>query len=211
MRILFQGDSITDANRNRQETTGWMAYGCGYPNFVAGDLCREQPGKHEFINRAVSGDRVVELYARWKRDCLNLKPDFISILVGVNDVWHEFQSAANGVPTWRYEKVLRMLIEETREELPGVQFLLMEPYVLNASATAANYDVFRREVEDRAAAMKRVAEEFNIPFLPLQKPFDDALALAPADYWTLDGVHPSHAGHSLIAKLWKEAFEKIVK
>lgn len=209
MRILFQGDSITDANRNRSELTGFNAYGCGYPNFVAGQLCCERPGEYTFIDRAVSGDRVTDLYTRWRKDCIQLRPDVISILIGVNDVWHELGNG-NGVPTPRFEKILSMLIDETMEELPGTRFLLMAPFVVNASATKDHWDYFRTEVAERAAAMERVAAARNIPVLRLQPLFDRALTRQPADYWTLDGVHPSHAGHALIAKAWIEAFDRML-
>lgn len=205
MRILFQGDSITDAGRNRQARTGFNAYGCGYANFVAGQACLERPDAYEFIDRGVSGDRVVDLYARWRRDCVKLQPDLISILIGVNDVWHEFNNE-NGVPPARFEKVLRMLIAESREELPGVRFLLMEPFIIPGSATDEKYEEFLAEVKVRAEIVARVAAEENIPFVPLQSVFDEALTLAPASHWAIDGVHPSHAGHALIAKHWLDTF-----
>lgn len=208
-RVLFQGDSITDTARNREAKTGFNAYGCGYTNFVAGELCLENPGAVEFINRGVSGDRVVDLYARWRRDCIQWKPDVISILIGVNDVWHEL-GGGNGVPPKRFEKVLRMLIEETREELPGVKFMLMEPFLLHGSATNEHYDEFFPEVRIRAEIVRRLAEEYGIPFVPLQCVFDEALKSADDKYWAIDGVHPSHAGHALIAKQWVAAYKKYI-
>ena len=208
-RILFQGDSITDTARNREAKTGFNAYGCGYTNFVAGELCVEAPGAVEFYNRGVSGDRVVDLYARWRRDCIQLKPDVISILIGVNDVWHELGNG-NGVPPKRFEKVLRMLIEETREELPGVKFMLMEPFLLHGSATNEHYDAFFPEVRARAEIVERLAKEYDIPFIPLQSVFDEALKVADDNHWAIDGVHPSHAGHALIAKQWIAAYKKYI-
>ncbi len=204
MKILFQGDSVTDAGRSRKDSY-FGYYGCGYPNMVASRLLMEEPGKYEFINLGVSGNRVLNLYSRWRKDCVQLKPDLISILIGVNDVWHEF-AEGNGVPLPRFEKVLRMLIDETAEELPGVKFLLMEPFVTHGGAVDSNYDTFLSEARARAEVMAAVAKDHGIPMIPLQRIFDEALSLAPADYWTLDGVHPTAAGHALIAKNWIETF-----
>lgn len=121
--ILFQGDSITDAKRNRDipQANFGQALGVGYCNYVAARLLRERPGDNlQFYNRGVSGDRIVDLYARWKVDAINLKPDVISLLVGVNDTWHEF-SHHNGVEVDRYEVVYRMLLAYTKQQLPDVQ------------------------------------------------------------------------------------------
>ena len=129
--ILFQGDSITDAGRSREpDLPPNTGLGSGYPLFVAGALLNELPGRGlRFLNRGVSGNRVVDLYARWKIDALNLEPDIISILIGVNDTWHEFGSR-NGVEVPRYETVYRLLLSWTREVLPAVKLVLCEPFVL---------------------------------------------------------------------------------
>ena len=141
MRILFQGDSITDCDRNRERDT----LGDGYALMAAAELGRQEPGKYEFYNRAVSGDRVVDVYARMKRDIWNLHPDYMTLLVGVNDVWHEIDFQ-NGVDTERYEKVYRMLLDDTRKACPNTQTVLMEPYVLPGSATRPRWEYFCSDV-----------------------------------------------------------------
>lgn len=201
--IVFQGDSITDVGRNRED---FYNLGQGYPNLVAGRLGLRYPGQYTFLNRGVSGDRVVDIYARIKRDILNLKPDFLSILVGVNDVWHELD-AQNGVSTPKYQRVYRMLLEEIRDALPGTKLLLMEPFVLQGSATHQALDWFRQEVSARAQAVRELATEFDLPFLPLQDSLDTLCASAPESWWLVDGVHPTVYFHQFIADQWIKAFE----
>ena len=214
MRILFQGDSITDSGRDR-ENDGRL--GVGYAQFVKANLGFREPGEHEYYNRGLSGNRVVDLYARIKKDIINLAPDFISILIGVNDVWHEI-NYKNGVDAEKYEKIYTMLIEEIKAALPNVKILIIEPFVLQGSATTGElsdggdkYTLFRAETEKRAAAARRVAERFGIDFMPLQELFDKACELAPSTYWLRDGVHPTAAGHRLIANEWIAYFDKICK
>ena len=112
--ILFQGDSITDAGRSREDDAN---LGLGYPTLVKGELGFEYPGRYTMLNRGISGNRVVDLYARIKADIINLKPDVMSILIGVNDVWHEL-GGHNGVDAEKYFKIYSMLIEEIKEALP---------------------------------------------------------------------------------------------
>ena len=126
MRILLTGDSITDMFRDRNTDFGAMSYGVSYPYQIQAELGTDDPGKYEILNRGISGNRVVDLYARIKSDCWNLSPDVVSVLIGINDVWHEIMSR-NGVELDRYEKVYRAFIEDTQKALPGVRFMLMEP------------------------------------------------------------------------------------
>lgn len=200
--ILFQGDSITDAGRNRDLP---FDMGKGYPNLVSAHIGFENPGEYEFINRGISGNRIVDLYARMKIDLINLKPDIMSILIGVNDVWHEV-ARQNGVAPKKYKKIYSMLIEEVKEALPDIKIMILEPFVLEGSATAENMDKFA-EVKEMAKAAKEIAEEHNLVFVPLQDKFDAATKLAPPEYWLGDGVHPTPKGHELIKREWLKAFE----
>ncbi|MBO5197815.1 MAG: SGNH/GDSL hydrolase family protein [Lachnospiraceae bacterium] len=201
--ILFQGDSITDAGRSRDNNDN---LGIGYPTLVKGALGFEKPGEYTFINKGISGNRVVDLYARIKADIINLEPDVMSILIGVNDVWHELPGR-NGVDAEKYFKIYCMLIEEIKEALPNIQIMILEPFVLKGSATEERWDVFCPEVLKRAEKAKAVAEKYNLTFIPLQDKFDAAEKVCPADYWLRDGVHPTTAGHELIKREWIQAFE----
>ena len=206
MRILFQGDSITDAGRNRDFDP---AMGRGYATFVAGKLGFDNPGKYEFINRGIGGDRVVNLYTRMKCDIINLKPDVMSILIGVNDVWREFEQQ-DGVETERYEKVYNMLIEDVKAALPEIKIMILEPFLLPGSANEGFYGDFLAAVKEKAAAAKRVAEKNGLVFVPLQEEMDKLAAIAGPDKVAHDGVHPLAAGHELIKNEWLKGFEKLI-
>ena len=210
--ILFQGDSITYCIRVRESEN---YRGSGYATMVSGVLGAQAPYQYTFYNRGISGNRVVDLYARIRIDMINLKPDYISILVGINDVWHE-NSRQNGVDAEKFELVYNLMLEELKRDLPGVKIMLLEPFVLPGSATCSNeenpgrWEFFSKETKLRREATRRVAEKHNILFVPLQEMFDKANADAPADgYWLIDGVHPSAAGHELIKNAWLEAFEQL--
>lgn len=204
-KILFQGDSITDAARNRENDT---YDGMGYPRLVKAELGFEYPNEYEFINRGISGNRVVDLYARMKKDIVNLKPDIMSILIGVNDVWHEFMYE-NGVSTEKFYKVYCMLIEEIKAEFPDIKLMILEPFVLKSVATEEHWEEYRADVEGKAAMAKKVAEKYGIKFIPLMKLFDDAAKNTPVEYWLHDGVHPTAPGHELIKREWIKAFKTL--
>lgn len=207
MKIVLFGDSITDMGRDRSSDLGAFSYGHGYSNVIASQLLKSNPLRYEIYNHGISGDRSVDLYARIKRDVWNLKPDVISILIGVNDVWHDLGENPNGVDIVRYEKVYRMIIEETKERLPDVKFILCEPFVLKGAATEEDYDMFLK-VREYAKVVKLLAEEFSLHFLPLQKNLDEAAEKFGADKFLYDGVHPSLAGAGLIADAWLKLFKE---
>ncbi len=212
MKILFFGDSITDASRDRNSNNRPNSYGTGYVRYIAGRLLYENPDDYEIVNRGVSGDRVVDLYARVKRDVWNLNPDVLSIFIGINDVWHEIDHD-NGVDLQRYEKIYRMLIEDTLKVLPNVKMMIVEPCVLKGTATESNDaqpDRWQRftEVYKYAEVARKIAKDYNIPFVELQK---DLSALAEkhcAEKYLADGVHPNVAGASLIGENWIKVFKK---
>lgn len=202
--LVFIGDSITDCGRCTSGGAGYPQglYGPGYPGLIATRLLGEQPEVGwNIINRGISGNRIVDLYARWKADCLNLNPDYISILIGVNDTWHEMV-AQNGVEVPRYEKFYRMLLDWSLEKNPAVKFILMEPFVFNFGAVK---DDWLADVAARGEVVKRLAQEYNAAFVPLQSVFNEALKRAPQEYWLVDGVHPQPAGHCLIMDAWRKA------
>lgn len=201
--ILFQGDSITDGGRDRAVKAAYYhALGHGYAYLIAAQLGADHPEWNlTFLNRAISGHRIVDLYARWKEDALNLKPDVLSILVGINDVGAE-QLFGAGVPAGKFEKIYRMLLEETCAARPGVRLVLCEPFFV---AVAEDTHHTRTQMDERRGMVRRLAQEFRAVFVPFQDVFDRACQRQPVSYWLGDGVHPTPAGHALMARAWMEA------
>ncbi|MEZ6087642.1 MAG: SGNH/GDSL hydrolase family protein [Pirellulaceae bacterium] len=202
--ILFQGDSITDARRDRKNETAnhLTGLGDGYPYFVAGALLSEHPGKNlQIHNRGISGNKVPDLAQRWQADCLDLKPDVVSILIGVNDIWHKLNGRYDGTVA-DYQNGYRELIERTLEALPQVRVVVCEPFVLRCGAVN---DKWFPEFDQRRQAALDVAQSLALKVVPFQQMFDKAVNDAPPEYWAADGVHPTLAGHALMAKTWREA------
>ena len=210
-RIVFWGDSITDCGRNRNDL---YHMGAGYANLVKADLGYRCPGEYEFMNHGISGDRIVDLYARIKAGFLNWTPDYASIYVGVNDAWHEI-AYKNGIATAKFEKLYEMMLDEILEALPDIKLMLIAPFVLEGYNTCNTEEIpdrlerFRVDVAEKAAVTKKMAEKYNLPLIELQPAFDAALERAPAEYWAYDGVHPTVCGHEIIKRLWLETFEKM--
>lgn len=199
--ILFQGDSITDCGRKDD-------MGMGYPLLVSAELGLEKPTEYAFINKGISGNRIVDVYARIKADIINLKPDVMSILIGVNDVCHEF-ALQNGVEAEKFYKIYCMLIEEIKQALPEIKIMLLEPFVLPGKCNEGEYNEWRAEVIKRAEKVRLVAEKYGLPFIPLQDKFDAACKNAPAVCWLRDGVHPTPIGHELIKREWIKTFNTL--
>ena len=207
--ILFQGDSITDAGRAKDDSLSPNeGLGSGYPFMVMSRLRAEFPLQYDVYNKGISGHRVVDLYARWKKDCLNLKPDVLSILIGVNDTWHEF-AQANGVEVPRYERIYREMLQWTVDTLPGIKLILMEPFVLPFGAVDPA-DKWQAEIDARRAVVEKLAKEFGAVFFRTQDLFNEALKKAPQEYWLKDGVHPTSAGHALMADAWIKAAKDLL-
>lgn len=209
--ILFQGDSITDCCRGRENFNN---IGDGYPVLVRAKLGFDEPYAYDFQNRGVSGNRSVDLYARIRSDIINLRPDYMSILIGVNDVWHGV-SWDNGVSPEKYEKIYCMLLDEIKAELPDVKIMILEPFCLKGSATENTeeqpdkWNEFNGGVRAMAKKAKAVAEKYSLPFVQLQDKFDEVSKDKDTSYWLMDGVHPNAPGHELIAREWLKAFKEM--
>ncbi|MGF9700155.1 SGNH/GDSL hydrolase family protein [Paenibacillus sp. MABNR03] len=199
--ILFQGDSITDGGRSRNDDPNHFL-GHGYAYLISSRLGAELAGKQpRFYNRGVSGDRASDLYARWNEDTFSLKPDLISILIGVNDAWRTMNGEPSGV-TDRLGRAYRHLLEETKEVLPGTGLVLMEPFILKTGATVERWDMWQERIGHYQRLVRELATEFSAVLVPLQDVFNQATEKADASYWLWDGVHPTAAGHELIARQW---------
>jgi len=206
--VLFQGDSITDAGREkkRELPNNSRSFGHGYAFLAASNLLNVLSNRNLVIyNRGISGNKVYQLAERWKKDCLDLKPDILSILIGVNDYWHMRNGKYNGTIEI-YEKDYRALLQRTKDKLPGLKMVICEPYaVINTSVVDKTWI---QPIKEYQSIAKLMAEEFDAIRVPFQKVFDEAVKHAPAKYWTPDGVHPSMAGAQLMAEAWLQSVAK---
>lgn len=201
--ILFQGDSITDARRNHKSTVpnDAGALGNGYPFLLASDLLRDYADPElKVFNRGISGHKVPDLQARWQKDCIDIKPDVLSILVGVNDIWHKLNGRYTGTVK-DYEVGFRELLKQTQAKLPNTRIVVCEPFVLRCGSIN---DKWFPEFDERRAVATKLATELKLTFVPFQAMFDKATKNAPPAFWARDGVHPSLAGHALMARTWRE-------
>lgn len=201
--ILFQGDSITACHRDVNDPAD---LGQGYAMLAAKALEKKYPGQFRFVNRGVSGDRVTDLYRRRQADILDVKPDVLSILVGVNDVGHEIWNG-RGVDVQTYLDVYDKLLREVRQSLPNVKIMLMEPFINEGSATGKEIEEFECEVAMRSEAVQLLCAKHDLTFLTLQFDLYDLEEDKPAGHWTLDGVHPTLNFHQYMADKWVKAFE----
>jgi lysophospholipase L1-like esterase len=200
--ILFQGDSITDAGRKKEipGANDSKALGNGYAALAAGELLGAYPeAELKIFNRGISGNKIPDLAARWQADCLDLKPDILSILIGVNDLWHTFAFGNKYKATVEdFETGYRELLKKTKEALPETRLV-----ICGAFTTRTSEDF--KPLAKYAAIAEKLASEFKATFVPYQSVFDTALKAAPAEFWLWDGIHPSPSGHALMCQAWREA------
>ena len=189
--ILFQGDSITDCGRNREDPD---SLGDGYVNLIEGTLAGNHSQSNlKLINRGISGDKIRDLQLRWDADCMDISFDILSILVGVNDTLI--------TPAELFEEEYRMLLKRTTGDLNST-IILCEPFMLLGDNNA-----YRDDLNPKIEIVHRLSEEFSTLLLPLDKIFRKSCSLHPPEYWAPDGVHPTPAGHALIAKSWIECVD----
>jgi lysophospholipase L1-like esterase len=208
LTILFQGDSITDAGRDRARyyPSDSAGMGRGYVFQIVCDLLGTHPDKDwKYYNRGISGNKVYQLAERWEDDCMQLKPDVLSILIGVNDFWHTLNNYDGTVEV--YEADFRKLLDRTLKDYPDLKLIIGEPFAVKGGS-AINERWFPEFPRYQEAARK-ISADYKTAFIPFQKTFDEALSVAPADYWCPDGVHPSMAGGYLMKEAWIKAFETL--
>lgn len=203
--ILFQGDSITDCHREKKRNlvaNNAKAMGVGYALQIGADLLLNNPNlKLRFFNRGISGNRVPSLQKRWTKDCIELKPNVLSILVGVNDIWHKLNGKYDGT-TESYRDGFTKLLAETKRQLPATKIVICEPFALKVGAVK---DSWFPEFDDRRQVAREVSDVAGAIWVPFQSMFDQAVESGPsARYWAADGVHPSMAGHALMAATWQK-------
>lgn len=200
--ILFIGDSITDVDRNREE---YGDLGHGYPLMIAGALSANYPDlKLQFLNRGISGNKITDLKSRWDEDCISLQPDIVSILIGINDTWHQLGTSvfASQQALQEFETTYRSLLNQVKKET-NAQIVILEPFVLSYPIDRLEW---RTDLDPRIQIVRRLATEFAVDFIPLDGLLNSIGMRTGFQYLTGDdGVHPTVAGHGMIAKAWLEA------
>ena len=197
-KILFQGDSITDTDRGAEDAPD-AGLGHGYAYLIATRLSADNPAAHlVFRNRGVSGNQIDDLMYRWEEDAIALRPELLSILIGINDTAAE-------MPLEEFASAYDSLLERTKGALPNVRLVLCEPFALLPRETDGRPNTWETNVRERARFVEKLAKKHGAPFVRFQKVFDDARKRAPAEYWLYDGIHPTHAGHQLMADEWIRA------
>jgi len=201
-KLLFIGDSITDAGRSEGgEVTPWspmVGLGSGYVNLINALIEAERPDlKIRIINRGLSGNTILDLENRWKSDVLDYEPDWLSVMIGINDVWRQFDTPLKRethVDPERYEKTLRKLLNETKPRLSGL--ILMSPFIIESHKG----DAMRELMDAYGVIVKAVAEEFGAVFVDTQAAFDRVLEHRHPASLAWDRIHPGTAGHMVIAR-----------
>ncbi|MCY2993742.1 MAG: SGNH/GDSL hydrolase family protein [Planctomycetota bacterium] len=197
-RILFQGDSITDGNRGRSADPNHIL-GHGYAFLIAAKFGAAFPeAKLEFFNRGVSGNTVLDLKQRWQRDVLDLKPDLLSILIGVND-------QGRGVPLDQYEQTYDQLLTDAKAANPKLKLVLCEPFIVNHLATTAQHGAPNADIVKRQEIVARLAKKHGAALVHFQAALDRATERAPAIHWIWDDIHPTYSGHQILADEWERA------
>jgi lysophospholipase L1-like esterase len=193
--VLFQGDSVTDCGRDREDITS-LSY--GYPGIIAKTYNLYFPNNEvTFINKGISGNRVKDVLSRYEEDIKELHPDFISILVGINDTWRKYDSNDSTTPE-EFETTYRKLLNLIKTDLPACKIMILEPFVLNSLPDRA---AWREDLDPKIQVVRKLAKEYADYFVPL----DGILAKAEVEQYSCqqlaqDGVHPSELGHGIIAQ-----------
>ncbi len=208
-KIVFQGDSITHGGRGSDPN---HIIGHSYVILIAAPQAANFPEADlSFYNRGISGNTIGSLDSRWQNDTLNLKPDTISILVGVNDL---LQTVGKDQPfiVADYEKTYRSLLDRSRAANPKVRFVLCQPFVMPGKSTSPKWEAFQKGVAEMQAVVEKLAAEYHAPVVHLQQVFDKAAKEhTPVEYWVWDGVHPTFAGHQLVADEWIRTYRDYYK
>lgn len=198
-KILFIGDSITDSGRIRSDSTD---LGTGYPLLVASYLWNNYPSYDlKILNRGIGGDQVFNLKDRWEVDCLNLNPDIVTILIGVNDVWWHIdaEEALNEEALEKFEEDYRWLLK-TLAHRTDARVVIMEPYVLPYPKDRLTW---RKHIDPRIQIIRRLAKDYHATYVPLDGILNaKGIANDFQTYTGDDGVHPTVAGHAAIAEAW---------
>ncbi|MFC5263900.1 SGNH/GDSL hydrolase family protein [Kribbella qitaiheensis] len=203
--VVFQGDSITHGGRGETKDPNHIL-GHSYPFLIAAEAGATHPDLgRRFVNQGISGDTLAAMTARWQPDVLDLRPDLLSILIGVNDVGAIMDGLSEDLDGSRFGAQYDELLTRTRAALPGVRLVLGEPFYLPTSPRPDLRATWAAHVHARAAIVRALADSHDAAFVPYQQAMDAAALRAPASYWIWDGVHPTYAGQRILADTWISA------
>ena len=197
MKIVFFGDSITDANRLREQSNANIRYGCGYVAFAVAKLTEKYNDKYQVVNRGIGGECTKDLLARFDKDVVSEKPDYLTVLVGANDFWFGLD-----VFEQRYET----LVSEIKTKLPNVKVILMQPFVLSGTLSDSKNGVYH-SIREYAKVVDKIAQKYNYSYVELQAELDERAKDYGEESILYDGIHPNVLGAKILADRWFEVFE----
>ena len=205
LKIVFQGDSITDAGRDKRN---YHQMGNGYPKYAAEQIAQDFPEvSFEFINQGISGNRTSQLFDRFYSDALSFEPDVISILIGINDIWHRYGAGKIATTDLQLATNYRAILERIRRE-SNAKIMILSPYVLDAEDKAH----MKKDLETVLPIIRELAKEFADVYVPLDELFEEALKTQPEPrYYSADGVHPNANGAAFIGKHYAEAIKPLIE
>ena len=218
--ILFQGDSITDAGRNKTNAPKNFWLGDGYVTMIAGELLSKHP-EFDILNRGVGGNRVADIYGRWQEDTLNIKYDILSLLCGINDVGFGLRLGRGSDPD-RFEFIYDRMLYEAKEVSPDAKLVLCQPFLLKIDVNGTNFegefgnDIFRNwstwdtEIKKRDEVVKKMAQKYNAIYVPFGDALHKAEEVVGADKLTMDCIHLTPAGNYILAKTWLEETKELL-
>ena len=204
LKVLFQGDSITDGCRNRNDphSIGW-----GYALYATRYLRERHPEiEFEFLNFGIAGNTSADLVGRWTTDCIEHQPDIVSVMIGVNDTWHH-AGDRSWIPHEQFEANYRNILERTKNET-SARIIILEQYLLPSPGSK---DYFREDIDPKIHITRKMAREYADVFVPTDGLIAAELIDRDVLYWSEDEVHPNDNLAAFIAKLYCDAFDKVLE
>ena len=205
MKIVFQGDSITDAGRDRRN---YHNMGNGYPKYATALIREAFPDvEFEFINQGISGNRTGQLADRLYPDAIAFEPDVISIMIGINDVWHRYGQNKVETTDEQIEVNYRTILERLKKQTKA-KIIILSPYLLDCD----DKEPIREDLKTVLPIIRKLAADYADVYVPLDELFEEALKTQPTPkYYSADGVHPNANGAELIGKHYFDAIAPLIK
>lgn len=213
LKLLFQGDSLTDGGRNKEIVGPNEGLGGGYVGLIASRLLCDNPDI-EVYNRGVFGNRIADMYARWIEDAINIPFNVISIMNGVNDIGFAIRQN-RGADAQKYEFIFEQLLNETKESHPDADIILCQPFLIKRvyereNDIYENWDRWSTAIEERGEIVRSLSKKYGALFVEFKPAIENALKRAPAEHWSVDCIHMTCAGNELLARTWLDAARPIL-